>query len=181
MEPLPIIEDARIRLRPMRADDAPALFVLHGNQAVMRYWSTTAWTSPAAALAHLEHAAAVTADGALPWAIALRETDELIGGVTLFNISTTHRRAELGYSLAQAYWGQGIAIEAVRLGLGYAFDTLGLERVEADTDPRNLPSRRMLERLGFVLEGTMRRRWFVNEEWCDSSWYGLLRADFVRV
>ncbi|HEX7130808.1 MAG TPA: GNAT family protein, partial [Rhodanobacteraceae bacterium] len=68
--------------------------------------------------------------------------------------------------------------EALRLALHYAFDTLRLERIEADTDPRNTPSRRMLEQLGFVLEGTLRRRWFVNGEWCDTAFYGLLREDF---
>ena len=71
-----------------------------------------------------------------------------------------------------------MASAALRLVLHHAFDTLRLERVEADTDPRNAPSRRMLERFGFVLEGTLRKRWHVNDEWCDTAFYGLLREDF---
>jgi ribosomal-protein-alanine N-acetyltransferase len=180
METLPVIDGPRVRLRPLRETDAPALFALHGDPQVMRYWSTTAWTSMDDAFEHLRHAERVQADGAYPWGIALSDTDELVGSVSLFNISKTHRRAELGYSLASAHWGHGLAGEALRLALTYVFDVLELERVEADTDPRNIGSRRLLERMGFVLEGTMRKRWFVADEWCDTSWYGLLREEFVR-
>lgn len=180
MEILPVIDGPRVRLRPLREADAPALFALHGDPRVMRYWSTTAWTSMADAYEHLRHAERVQGEGAYPWAIALVDTDELIGSISLFNISATHRRVELGYALASASWGRGLAGEALRLALGYVFDVLELERVEADTDPRNMGSRRLLERMGFVLEGTMRKRWFVADEWCDTSWYGLLRQEFVR-
>jgi RimJ/RimL family protein N-acetyltransferase len=180
MDVLPLIDGPRVRLRSLRGSDAPALFALHGDPTVMRYWSTTAWLSIDDAYEHLRHAASVQADGAYPWAIASTDSDELIGSVSLFNISQTHRRGELGYSLASTHWGQGLAGEAIRLALAYVFDVLELERVEADTDPRNLGSRRLLERLGFVLEGTMRRRWFVADEWCDTSWYGLLHEEFVR-
>jgi ribosomal-protein-alanine N-acetyltransferase len=179
MDTMPVIEGRHIRLRPLRASDVDALYALHGDPQVMRYWSTTAWTSTDDAIEHLRRSGEAYAGGALPWAIAMAESDELIGDVSVFNISQAHRRAELGYSLAAGHWGRGLAVEAVRLALAYGFDTLKLERFEADTDPRNAPSRRMLEKLGFELEGTMRRRWFVGGEWCDSSWYGLLRDQFV--
>jgi RimJ/RimL family protein N-acetyltransferase len=114
----------------------------------------------------------------LPWAIADRSSDDLIGTLTLFRLDRDHRRAEIGYALASRHWGKGLASEALCLALHHAFDTLQLERIEADTDPRNAPSRRMLERLGFAHEGTLRKRWFVNDEWCDTAFYGLLREDF---
>ncbi|MGN6729460.1 MAG: GNAT family N-acetyltransferase [Rhodanobacteraceae bacterium] len=176
--PLPVLESTRLRLRAMRDGDASALLVLHGDAEVMRYWSTSPWTDIAHARAHLERVRRDMQAGVLPWAIADRASDALIGAATLFNISTTHRRAEIGYALGSAHWGAGLASEAMRLVLHHAFDTLQLERIEADTDPRNALSRRMLERFGFVQEGTLRRRWFVNDEWCDTAFYGLLREDF---
>ena len=174
-----VLEGERLRLRALRNEDAAALLVLHGDPEVMRYWSTLPWTNIAQAHAHLQRACRdMESAGVLPWALADRESDALIGTVTLFRVDRDHRRAEIGYALASAHWGRGIASEALRLVLHHAFDTMQLERVEADTDPRNVPSRRMLERLGFVLEGTLRKRWFVNDEWCDTAFYGLLREDF---
>jgi RimJ/RimL family protein N-acetyltransferase len=175
---LPVLESVRLRLRALRDDDAAALLVLHGDPEVMRYWSTSPWSSIAQAQAHLERVRRDMEAGVLPWAIADHTSDALIGTATLFKIDPVHRHAEIGYALGFAHWGKGLASEAVRLVLHHAFDTMQLERIEADTDPRNASSRRMLERLGFVQEGILRKRWFVNDEWCDTAWYGLLREDF---
>ena len=65
--------------------------------------------------------------------------------------------------------------------LGYAFQTLDLNRLEADIDPRNLASAKTLERLGFQKEGHLRERWIVNDEVSDTALYGLLRREWQRV
>ena len=80
--------------------------------------------------------------------------------------------------LSPAHWGKGLATEAVRRVLQFGFERIGLHRVEAELDPRNTASARLLERIGFRYEGLLRERWWVYEEWCDSALYGLLRADF---
>ncbi len=177
---LPALETPRLRLREVRDSDAAALFTLHGDARVMRYWSSSVWTDPAQAQELLQRLRRDRAAGAMPWAIATREGDVLIGTVTLFNINHTHRRAEIGYALGSAHWGRGLASEALRAVLHHAFDAMRLVRVEADTDPRNESSLRMLTRLGFQREGLLRRRWFVADEWCDSAWLGLLREDFAQ-
>ena len=175
---MPALETPRLHLREIRDSDAAALFTLHSDARVMRYWSSTAWTDPAQAQQLLQRLQRDRAAGVLPWAIATREDDALIGTVTLFNISPGNRRAEIGYALGSAHWGKGFSSEALRAVLRHAFDVLQLERVEADTDPRNAPSLRLLEGLGFVREGLLRRRWFVADEWCDTAFYGLLRKEF---
>ncbi|HEX7029766.1 MAG TPA: GNAT family N-acetyltransferase, partial [Gammaproteobacteria bacterium] len=151
----PVLQSPRLRLRGLRDDDAGALLALYGDPEVMRYWSTAPWSGIEQAYAHLQRVRRDMEAGVLPWALADRASDALIGTVTLFRLDRDHRRAEIGYALASAHWGKGFAGEALRLALHYAFDTLRLERIEADTDPRNTPSRRMLEQLGFVLEGTL--------------------------
>ena len=179
---VPTLDTPRLRLRPYRREDAPELFALYSDPRVVRYWSFPAWTSPAQASAYLDRALSEMAEGrTLPWAVARRVDDCLVGTVTLFALAPGQGRAELGSSLLPALQGQGHATEAVRAALAYGFDALGLRRIEADVDPRNAPSRRVLERLGFVQEGLARARWFVGGETCDSVLYGLLAAEFRRV
>lgn len=177
--PLPQLEGPRIRLRAFREDDLDDLFAVHSDPRVMRYWSFPAWTGRAQARERLVSAiAGRDPDRLLCWAIAGRADDRLIGGVTLFAIDRAQGRAEIGYSLGSAHWGQGLAQEAMRLALDHAFDGLGLRRVEADIDPRNTASCRLTERLGFVLEGRLRERWQVQGEVSDTALYGLLAREW---
>jgi RimJ/RimL family protein N-acetyltransferase len=69
--------------------------------------------------------------------------------------------------------------EALTAFIGYGFAALDLNRLEADTDPRNERSMRLLERLGFAKEGHFRERWIVGGEVSDAAMYGLLRRDWA--
>jgi RimJ/RimL family protein N-acetyltransferase len=80
--------------------------------------------------------------------------------------------------LGSAHWGCGYAAEALDAVLGYGFRELGLNRVEADIDPRNAASARVLERVGFCKEGFMPERWIVNGEAADTAFYGLLKRQW---
>ena len=178
---VPVLETPRLRLRPYRAEDAEAMFALYSDARVMRYWSFPPWTELAQARVYLDRALAGMDSGEIfPWAIAERESDRLIGALTLFSLHVEQLRAEVGYSLSPDYQGRGLAAEALRCGLACAIDGLGLVRVEADIDPRNEPSARLLEKLGFQREGLLRKRWRVNGEVCDTAFYGLLAEEFVR-
>ncbi|KFN51729.1 hypothetical protein N790_04025 [Arenimonas malthae CC-JY-1] len=177
--PLPTLESPRLRLRPYRQDDARAIYALYSDPVVTRYWSFPAWTRREQASDYLAARMALETPAVYAWALAERECDRLIGTTTLFSLSGPHKRAEIGYSLLPARQGQGLATEALRTVLGHAFGPLGLERIEADVDPRNEPSWRLLEKLGFRREGLLRNRWRVDGEVCDSFLYGLLREDYV--
>jgi RimJ/RimL family protein N-acetyltransferase len=178
---VPVLESARVRLRRYRADDVEAMFALYSDPRVMRYWSFPPWTDRSQARGYVERCLAGMDSGEIfPWAIADRDSDVLIGALTLFSLHAEQLRAEIGYSLSPDYQGRGLAAEALRLAIGHCFDQLGLRRLEADIDPRNAPSCRLLEGLGFVREGLLRQRWRVNGEICDSALYGLLAEDFIR-
>jgi RimJ/RimL family protein N-acetyltransferase len=112
--------------------------------------------------------------------IELSATGELLGTCTLFGINAQCRRAEVGYVLASPAWGQGYMNEALSGLIEYAFAELNLNRIEADIDPRNESSRRVLERLKFVREGYLRERWIVGEEVSDTALYGLLQREWKR-
>ncbi|WP_149196084.1 GNAT family N-acetyltransferase [Luteimonas suaedae] len=178
--PLPTLQGPRIRLRPHREDDLAAFFALYSDPEAMRYWSFPAWTD--IAQARDRFAAALLSpgvDGTHAWAVAGAD-DALIGGLTLFSIDGAQRRAEIGYALQSAHWGRGYAQEAMRLAIEYAFDALRLRRIEADIDPRNQGSCRLVERIGFVREGLLRQRWLVAGEITDTALYGLLQEDWHR-
>ena len=68
--------------------------------------------------------------------------------------------------------------EALQALLAYAFHALDLNRLEADIDPRNLASAKVLKQLGFLKEGHLRDRWIVNNEVSDTALYGLLRKEW---
>ena len=84
----------------------------------------------------------------------------------------------IGYCLDDTAWGQGFATEAAGAVLQWAFGTLDLNRVQSGADTRNRASERVLEKLGFVREGTLREDCIVNGEVSDDSVYGLLRREW---
>jgi RimJ/RimL family protein N-acetyltransferase len=113
------------------------------------------------------------------WGITELTADHVIGTCTLANLSTEHRRAEVGFALAQSAWGHGYISEALTALLTFAFETLHLHRIEADVDPRNHRSIAVLERAGFRREGYLRERYHLGGEVQDALFYGLLRSEFV--
>jgi len=178
IEPI-AIETPRLRLRPLLDADAMDLFEIHSDRDTMRYWSTPSWTDAAEGLHLVERDRQGFLDGtAIRLGLEDRETRKVVGTCTLHNVHRTNRRAEIGYSLSRLLWGRGLMHEALTALLAYGFTALNLHRVEADIDPRNAPSARSLERLGFVREGHLRERWIVNGEISDTAIYGLLRSDW---
>lgn len=174
-----VLDTPRLRLRPLQPGDAAAVFALHADPAVMRYWATPPWTDPAQADAYIARdLAAMAAGDFIRLGLERRADGRLVGACTLFGFVLSSRRAEIGYLLAHDCWGAGLMHEALGALLDWGFGVLDLNRVEADIDPRNAGSRRTLERLGFRLEGVLRERWIVAGEVSDTGLYGLLRRDW---
>jgi [ribosomal protein S5]-alanine N-acetyltransferase len=168
---------SRVALRALNSGDKESIFALFSDSEAMRYWSYPPYTELSQAEQRLEKDVAGVEKGEwLPWGVALGET--LIGTVTLHDLNPEQGRAELGYMLGRKYWGRGLAREAATLAIDHAFGTLGLRRLEADIDPRNVASAKLLERLGFQKEGVLRERWRVGEEISDTALYGLLKRDW---
>lgn len=175
--PVPVLRGERVRLRLWRMDDVDALFALYSDPRFMRYWSFEAFNDRAQAESYLaRNLRDLKTSEFYPWALTL-DDDVPIGNCTLFRVDRQHRRCELGYGLAPSLQGQGLALEATKLAIDYAFNELDLHRIEADIDPRNAGSCRLVERLGFQREGLLRERWRVNGEITDTAFYGLLSSD----
>lgn len=174
------LDTPRLRLRPLQSGDAPAVYALHADPVALRYWSTPPWDDPAQADPLIERDQKALAEGDyLRLALQRRADGRLIGLCSLFAFHLPSRRCELGYLLRREDWGQGLMHEALAALLDYGFGVLDLNRIEADIDPRNTASRRILDRLGFTEEGRLRERWIVAGEVSDSALYGLLRRDWA--
>ncbi len=171
----------RLDLRPLAPGDEAALFAMHADPEFMRYWSSPPWTTRDQAIALIEKDQREMEQGKqIRLGIVLRDTGQLVGACSLFRLDQQCRRVEVGYGIAREHWRNGFMSEAVSALLNFGFSELGLNRVEADIDPRNTASGRSLEKLGFVREGFLRERWIVGDEVSDSAIYGLLVKDWKR-
>jgi len=176
---LPTLSASRLDLRWLTREDAPALLAIFGDDDVMEFWSSPPLADMLAATALMDEIHRFFAARELfQWGICPRQTNQVIGTCTLLNIDLTHRRAELGIALARSAWGCGYATEALELLIGFAFQTLGLHRLEADIDPENERSLRLFESQGFVREGHLRERWHHLGELRDTILLGLLRREW---
>ena len=89
-----------------------------------------------------------------------------------------NERVELVYSLSRQHWGKGLMTEAARAVMNWAFNTYSFNRMFACCDPRNIGSRRVLEKLGMKREGQLRSHLKWNDEFRDQQYYGILRAEW---
>lgn len=177
---LPVLETPRFLLRQPGERDAPALFRIFGDPETMRYWSSPPLEEPARALDLVREIGALAERGTLfQWGVAPRESpDEMVGTLTLAGVDPAHRRASIGFAVARAHWGRGIAGEVAERGVRHGFEALGLHRLCGDVDPRNTASVRIFERLGFRPEGHLRQHYWQSDEWQDALLFGLLRDEW---
>lgn len=175
----------RLLLRPLAPGDAADLLAIHADERVMRYGNELPWSSLEQAATFIARDGEGMAAGRhLCLGLVTMGADlggspgRLIGTCTLFSFLRGSRRAELGFALASSAWGHGWMSEALRAMLDHAFGPLDLNRVEADTDPRNEPSVRLLQRLGFRAEGVLRERWLIDGQPSDSAMFGLLQREW---
>lgn len=174
---MPTLDTPRLRLRPFTEADAGALFALQSDAHVLRYWDSPPWQDASRADAFLARSRQLADDGTGA-RLAIEADGSFIGWCSVTGWIPEFRSARLTYCLASSAWGHGYATEAADALLGWAFDTLDLNRVQAECDTRNAASARVLEKLGFQLEGTLREDCVVDGVVSDSWVYGLLRREF---
>jgi len=174
-----LLHTQRLALRPLQLQDAEQLYRIYSDPEFMRFWSSQPWSSLSQATELIERDIRELAAGEhLRLGIFLVQDGSLIGTCSLFNLNEQCRRAEIGYGIASSHWRHGYMFEAVSAVIAFAFGELGMHRLEADIDPRNVGSARSLQKLGFASEGLLRERWIVGQEVSDSALYGLLAREW---
>lgn len=168
----------QIRLRPVEPSDAPLLQVWRSESSVRRHQPLAAFTTGQlrAEIASRRHENLWSDRGArFDWIV---EVDRRPAGwITLVIHSWEHGLAEWGYALSTAYQGRGTMTEALGQLLPELFSRTSLYRIEARCSTENVASQRVLEKLGFTREGTLRGYFQLDGRRVDNYLYAITRAD----
>ena len=122
--------------------------------------------------------AMLSADQNDTFAFAITVNDKVVGSIGAFRQGNIHRQtAEMGYYIAEDYWNQGITTEAVKQLYEYVFENSDIIRIFAEPFAHNTQSCRVLEKAGFVYEGTLRSNAVKNGKVVDMKMYSLLKTN----
>ena len=174
--PFPVLATARLLLNQITPADAPAIFELRSNKEVMKYIDRPLAQTLDDALALIKLVTGMLqSNEAITWGIFPKEQrTTLMGTIGFWRIQKEHYRAEIGYMLHPSLQGKGIMQEAMTTVLDYGFHTMNLHSVEANVNPSNEASIRLLEKMGFVREAYFKENYFYNGQFLDSAVYSLL-------
>jgi RimJ/RimL family protein N-acetyltransferase len=175
---LPVLAGTNFTLRELRVEDAPSLLAMLTTEEVARFISpppTTvegferfiAWT-------HRERLAGNYAC----FAIVPKGMTAAIGIFQVRSLEPGFGTAEWGFAMGSAYWGSGIFVEGARLVLDFAFDVVGVDRMEARAATANGRGNAALRKLGAVQEGVLRRSFLRNGVHYDQVLWGILAEDW---
>lgn len=175
LTPFPTLYTSRLHLRNVTGGDAAEIFVLRSDHRVMAFLDRAPAASLEEAAAFIQNSINLQQAGdAITWAITLKEDPTLIGTIAYWRMQKEHHRAEIGYTLHPDHQGKGIMQEAMTAVLAYGFSVMKLHSIEANVNPANAASIKLLERNGFVREGYFRENYFYNGRFLDSAIYSLL-------
>lgn len=175
--PFPMLTTERLELRRVTYADAAEIFFMRSDPGMMQYIKRQPCLSIEEARGWVDKVDGIidNNDG-ISWGIYLKGDNKLMGTGGTWRFDKDHYRGELGYALIPQYQGQGIMHEALTAIIHYAFHTIGLHSIEANIDPANLASQRVLERLGFAREGYLRESYFYEGVFNDTAVYSLLTS-----
>ncbi|HSW04966.1 GNAT family N-acetyltransferase [Aquabacterium sp.] len=177
----PTIETPRLLLREIVADDAPALFAIHGDPDLMRWFGSDPLPDLAAAqgLVTLFAGWRALPNPGVRWGIQIKGSAEIVGSLGLFAWHRAWRKCTLGYELSRAAQGQGYMRESLLACLNWGFANMDLNRIEAQVHPDNAASLKSVQRMGFVEEGRLRQVGYWNGAFHDMLQHALLRSEWT--
>ncbi|HEY7588854.1 MAG TPA: GNAT family protein [Thermoplasmata archaeon] len=176
----PSLETERLLLRGITLEDAPFWFEHFSDPEIVELTAYEAPRDlPAAREEVLQFCVRPFEEGrGLRWGILMKSQPGLIGTLGYHQWAHEGRRARVGYDLRKAFRRQGIMTEALSAVLGYGFGAMGLNRVEACTDPRNTASIHLLDKIGFHLDGVLRENTLFRGRFLDDLCFSLLAREW---
>ena len=178
-----VIETERLILRPMANSDVDDLLEYQSNPEIVRYipWPPRTREQVISALENtIETGKFDLAEEndylVLVW--ELKSNGKVIGQSNMALLSTTDKRANIGWVTHQGFQRQGYALEATQALMKYAFNNFPIHRIIADIDTRVPESASLAEKLGMRLEGTFKDGEFFKGQWCDMWLYAILKSEF---
>ena len=174
-ESFPHLETERLKLRKVTVEDIPMVFEFNSDPEAVKYVPREPYT-------HLDEALEKVAgfnrgyeEGtAICWAYTRKDSGVTIGYGCLFHVDAEGSKAEIGYGILRPFWGQGFVSEAVAEMTRFAQQDMQLHRVYGLVDPDNIPSAKILLKLGYSKEGCLRHNDFARGNYFDMDVFGLI-------
>lgn len=167
--PFPVLRTGRLLLRRIEPEDAEAMLFLRSDPTIMQYLDREpAQTIGEAAFFIRMITEALERNEGINWGISLTDDPRLIGTIGFWRLMKEHYRAEIGYLLHPDFWGQGLVSEAMTAVMNYGFEVMKLHSVEANVNPDNKASVRILQKAGFVQEAYFRENYYFRGRFLDS-------------
>ena len=179
LEVLPQLETDRLLIRQLKESDLEFIHT-HYQKPEISHYTFLHFKSMEETKDYFENCCLPPFSNEFKMGIELRETGKLIGTVSFLSWNKIHRNGELGYDLAPEYWGKGFMFEALLEFLTFLLDELEVHRIEATTNENNLLSIKLLEKLGFVLEGLMREKYQINGYFHNELLYSLINSEIIH-
>ena len=178
---IPDLSTERLLLRKIRLNDAPDMFEYSKDPEVTKYLLWDPHPNVEHTRNYIDYLQDRYRDGKYyDWAVVLKSSGKMIGTCGFSAIVSEHRSAEVGYVLNPAYRGQGYAGEALSAVLDFAFRKMALNRVEAKCVEDNVPSERVMQKVGMRFEGVARSALFVKNQYRNIKIYSILRDEYIR-
>lgn len=174
----PVIETERLILRRITLKDRQELLDIYSDEDVMRFYGIY----PVTELETVENLILDYEDGyignsSIRWGIEIKETEQVIGTCGFHNFFRMFAKCEMGYELNKNFWNKGYMKEALIAIIEYAFNFMGMNRIEAQVYPENIPSFYLLEKMGFTKEGLLRECAYFRDKFQDLFMYSILKKD----
>lgn len=116
--------------------------------------------------------------GTYRWAIILKETGECIGQIAYFLVDSKNHFGEIEYCVGRQFQNQGLVTEATKAVIEYGFRRINFNKVQICHRANNLPSKRVIEKIGFIYEGTLRAYFYMDGEYIDRLYYSILKSEW---
>ncbi len=179
MEPYPVIDTPRLRLRKVFRADADDLFEATSDPRVTKYepWGPY---DRAETVQMVENIQTQLETGlCTEWAVERKDDAKVLGLIHLNQVDFFNRSAEVGYWLSRKSWGQGYATEVLKALTEYAVSTLGMDEIVAVCHPENLASLRVLEKVGYRYRKTLPAYISLRGNTADCLQYHITRWDLL--
>ncbi len=171
------LQTPRLILRKLEVTDAEAIFAYASDPQVATYtlWEAHRSIDDTYDYLHNQVFELYRSGQGMDWGIIDKASNKLIGTCGLYT-TPIHRRAELGYALSKAYWGQGLMTEAAKSAITFGFHVMQLLRVQAFCAVENIGSAKVLEKAGMQFEGVLHNYIFTKKRPWDVKMYAIARS-----
>ena len=178
----PELESKRLLFRNFLLSDSKELFLIRSDDDVMRFmdisrmesindsekWIQTVWED-------------FKNENGITWGIIDKSSNRFVGYFGFWRMIPEHCRAEIGYALNPKYWSNGYMTESLKTITKYGFGKIKLHSIEANVNPNNKSSIKLLEKIGFKKEAYFRENYLFNNKFNDSIIYSLLEKDLTNI